>query len=89
MFRNERVPVMITLWTSLKHRKEMLHNSIEKCVEAFQSQIQTTQIDAFSSIRTSIIGELLEASYRMANREHGQSLDQLHAFVLTYIRHRQ
>lgn len=73
-FRNERLPVLLTLLKTLRLRETVLRYNITKCVETFQSQLQTSQTDAFSSIRTSIFGQLVDPIYRLANREHGESI---------------
>ncbi|KAH7132060.1 hypothetical protein B0J11DRAFT_548073 [Dendryphion nanum] len=67
--------VMLTLSRTLKHQYHVLKYSMEKCIEEFQAKLRLLQADAFSPVRTSIVGKLLEQTYRSANKEHGTGSD--------------
>lgn len=74
-FQNEQLVVMLTLSRTLKHQYHVLKYSMEKCIEEFQAKLRLLQADAFSPVRTSIVGKLLEQTYRSANKEHGTGSD--------------
>lgn len=61
------------LIATLRHRKSLLLHGVDTIIEDFQSKMSNVQTDAFSPIRTSIIGQLMDAAYNAANMEYGMS----------------
>lgn len=60
-----------TLTGTLQHRRRLLVRAVENVIEDFRSSLHSTHTDAFSPIRTSIVGKLMEGSYHAANMEYG------------------
>jgi len=66
----------ITILTAtLRHRQFLLLSHVEQLCETFQSGLSTLRTDAFSGIRSSIMGQLMEASYIACQRECGRGSD--------------
>jgi hypothetical protein len=60
-----------TLIATFRNRRRLLLYEVENIVDNFQTQMISVHTDGLSPIRTSIIGELMENTYKSANREYG------------------
>lgn len=69
---NNTRSVMRTLAGTLRHRKDLTLYGIEEAGDSFYSELSSLHTDAFSSIRTAIIGRLMENTYHAANMEYGK-----------------
>jgi hypothetical protein len=63
-----------TLTETLQHQKRLLLSQVENTFEEFQAKVSKDQVDALSTVRTSIIGQYLDEYYRAANAEYGKRL---------------
>lgn len=64
----------MTLTATLRHRRGLLLYGIEDVIEDFQAKISTLRTDAFSPIRTSVVGKFLQKTYEEAMGEYGMFL---------------
>ncbi|KAF1998022.1 hypothetical protein P154DRAFT_440141 [Amniculicola lignicola CBS 123094] len=62
---------LLTLIAAMRHRRDLLLHSLEDVGLDFQSKISALRTDAFSPIRTSIIGQIMEPAYNAARRDLG------------------
>ncbi|KAF2740486.1 hypothetical protein EJ04DRAFT_559010 [Polyplosphaeria fusca] len=60
---------------NLRRRKAILTDTLSIANEDFQAKLTAIKTDAVSPVRTSIIGQLIEPSYRNANMEYGTNSD--------------
>lgn len=61
-----------TLTGTLRHRKDLILYGVENAAEHFHSELSSLRTDAFSSIRTAFVGQLMEDTYHAANMEYGE-----------------
>ncbi|KAF1809509.1 hypothetical protein P152DRAFT_441705 [Eremomyces bilateralis CBS 781.70] len=61
-----------TLGGTLQHRRGLLLDEVERTQESFEDDLRQIERDTFTGIRSSIIGELMEGSYRSCNLEGGR-----------------
>ncbi|KIW75046.1 hypothetical protein Z517_11817 [Fonsecaea pedrosoi CBS 271.37] len=64
-----------TLNVTMTHRKALLLSAMEGLVEDFQRDLSTLRTAAFSGIRTSFIGQIMESSYQRTMLEKGRGSD--------------
>ncbi|KAH0845562.1 hypothetical protein FOPE_10998 [Fonsecaea pedrosoi] len=64
-----------TLNVTMTHRKALLLSAMEGLVEDFQRDLSTLRTAAFSGIRTSFIGQIMEPSYQRTMLEKGRGSD--------------
>ena len=62
---------LVTLTATFRKRRGLLLNELEDIVNNFETKMISVHTDGLSPIRTSIIGELMENTYKSANREYG------------------
>ncbi|ORY11257.1 hypothetical protein BCR34DRAFT_484487 [Clohesyomyces aquaticus] len=72
-----------TLLATLRSRRGIVMYSIEDLTLTYHRRLSSLQTDAFSPIRTSIIGQLLEPTYRAANMECGTGSDRRRKAIIT------
>ncbi|KAF1845874.1 uncharacterized protein K460DRAFT_366720 [Cucurbitaria berberidis CBS 394.84] len=86
-----------TLTGTLRHRQGLLDYAIENALEDVYMELSTLRINALSSVRTSIIGQLIDDSYHNANMQYGGGSDRIRKNIITegfssptlFIYHRQ
>ncbi|OQV10816.1 hypothetical protein CLAIMM_14754 isoform 3 [Cladophialophora immunda] len=64
-----------TLNRTMRHRQALLLSAVEELEDNFQSDLSILRTDAFSGIRTSFIGQLMEVSYTRTIQEQGTGSD--------------
>ncbi|KAK2054164.1 hypothetical protein LY76DRAFT_523077, partial [Colletotrichum caudatum] len=64
------------LYVALRSRRKAIVSEAEALFEKFNEELGTLRIDALSGIRTSLIGQAMEASYRDCNMQYGTGSDQ-------------
>ncbi|KAI8242740.1 hypothetical protein K4K53_003544 [Colletotrichum sp. SAR 10_77] len=57
-------------------RTNQILSRMESLRETFQDDIRALEVDALTGIRTSIVGQAMEESYRRCNMEYGRGSDQ-------------
>ncbi|KAF2026367.1 hypothetical protein EK21DRAFT_115930 [Setomelanomma holmii] len=62
---------MRTLASNLLHREHLTRYGIEKVTETFESNLSSLRSDTLSSVRTALIGKLMEGTYHAANMDYG------------------
>jgi hypothetical protein len=65
---------MRTFAANLVHREHLTRYGIEKATETFESDLSSLRADVLSSVRTALIGQIMEATYHAANMEYGKSI---------------
>jgi len=65
-----------TLCQTLESHERLLLADLEQACEKFEAELSTLRTDAFSGIRTSFIGRLMEQSYSRCNNEKGRGSDE-------------
>ncbi|KAK2045699.1 hypothetical protein LZ31DRAFT_540968 [Colletotrichum somersetense] len=66
----------MVLYVALRCRRQAIVSEAEALFVKFNEELGTLRIDALSGIRTSLIGQAMEASYRDCNMQHGEGSDQ-------------
>ncbi|OHF03901.1 hypothetical protein CORC01_00763 [Colletotrichum orchidophilum] len=66
----------VTISQALLSRKAILTSKVQALCDNFSVDLGTVRIDALTGIRTSLIGEAMERSYRSCNHEFGGGSDQ-------------
>ncbi|KAH8732134.1 hypothetical protein GQ44DRAFT_767167 [Phaeosphaeriaceae sp. PMI808] len=72
-----------TLAATLRYREDLTTHGFEQAVESFYSELSMLLTDAFSSIRTAFIGQLMEHAYHAANMEYGSGSDRRRKNLIT------
>ncbi|CAI0647909.1 unnamed protein product, partial [Colletotrichum noveboracense] len=57
-------------------RTNQILSRMESLRETFQDDVRALEVDALTGIRTSIVGQAMEESYRRCNMEYGRGSDQ-------------
>ncbi|KAF3809574.1 hypothetical protein GCG54_00012860 [Colletotrichum gloeosporioides] len=57
-------------------RTSQILSRMESSRETFQDDVRALEVDALTGIRTSIVGQAMEESYRRCNMEYGRGSDQ-------------
>ncbi|KIY02880.1 uncharacterized protein Z520_01345 [Fonsecaea multimorphosa CBS 102226] len=66
---------MRTLTMTMRHRQALLIAAVENLEDGFQSDLSVLRTDAFSGIRSSFIGQLMESAYNRTIQESGTGSD--------------
>jgi hypothetical protein len=68
---NDTRSAMRTFASNLVHREHLTRYGIEKATETFELKLSSLRADALSSVRTGLIGQIMESAYHAANMEYG------------------